>query len=202
MKVAPTHTWHVSNMLSDILVAGTSFYCAYLFLVARRRKSYLGTIACLIIGVAASVGVLRFGPMPELLGWHKYLAAAGACVSFPLLGYASLRRWESRFAVNSILGEWFVFAVAIALFVGRTTPGILPPEHHELYDTVVPFIGLLGVISQSFLTAGGVGAIGAVIIILVSLSIGTEGIFLGVPAVDIFHVALSLGLRMITEETK
>eukprot|EP01137_Pigoraptor_chileana_P021782 Opistho-2@85907 len=195
-------SWEYSTMASDSLVAAVCFHCAWLFFTARRRQSYLGVIGCLIIGVAASVGVLRFGPRPDLIPLHKYLAAAGACISFPLFGYASLRRWESRFAVKSPLGEWFVFGLAVALFIGRTTKGVLPAEHHELYDTVIPFIGLLGVISQSFLTAGGVGAIGAAIIILMSLGIGDEGLLFGIPRVDIFHVGLALGLRMITEETK
>ena len=72
------------DALSDLALA---LVCALVF--ERRIRDVPGlAIPALLVGVAASFGVLRFSGVTLALGPHKFTSLFAACAAFPLLAYA------------------------------------------------------------------------------------------------------------------
>ena len=76
-----------ADALSDLILA---LVCAYLgWSAGRQRAAWTGGM--LILGIASTLGVLRFSEVPWALGPHKFMSVFSACVSFTL--FAIALRW-------------------------------------------------------------------------------------------------------------
>lgn len=76
-----------ADALSDLILA---LVCAYLgWSAGCQRAAWTGGM--LILGIASTLGVLRFSEVPWALGPHKFMSVFSACVSFTL--FAIALRW-------------------------------------------------------------------------------------------------------------
>jgi hypothetical protein len=92
------------NAASDLVLA---LACFWVVVTQWRRHPGLG-LAALLIGVAATLGVLRFSGVEVLAGAHRFASLLSACVGFPLLAWslcwpadpiAATMKGASRFAL-------------------------------------------------------------------------------------------------------
>lgn len=76
-----------ADALSDAVLATVSLIAATRLMY---RQPGLGT-ACMLIGLAAAIGVLRYSGVESALGPHRFFSLLAACAAFPLLTIAV--RW-------------------------------------------------------------------------------------------------------------
>ena len=99
------------DAFSDLVLAVTCFWCV-------RRASARGdggiVIACLLIGLAATIGVLRFSSWETVAGAvggaHRFAALVAAVAGFPLLAF-SLASPRSALARHAAGAWWLAFVV-------------------------------------------------------------------------------------------
>ena len=117
-----------ANALSDLILA---LVCAYLgWSAGRQRAAWTGGM--LILGIASTLGVLRFSEVPWALGPHKFMSVFSACVSFTLFAIALRWPFSPTSTRMAAAGRFIVlvggFGVSAALTVapwwGQALPGL------------------------------------------------------------------------------
>jgi hypothetical protein len=101
------------NSFSDLVLFAACAALAVRYLVLLRDQAGIG-IACLLIGVAASLGVIQFSdwnPINELLrGPHRFASTLAAVGAFPVLAY-SVAFPQSPISGRVSGAWWFAFVV-------------------------------------------------------------------------------------------
>jgi hypothetical protein len=77
------------NAASDLVLA---LVCGWVVATRFRHQPGFG-LAALLIGVAATLGVLRFSGVEALVGAHRFASLVSACAGFPLLAWSV--RWPA-----------------------------------------------------------------------------------------------------------
>ena len=117
-----------ADALSDLILA---LVCAYLgWSAGRQRAAWTGGM--LILGIASTLGVLRFSEVPWALGPHKFMSVFSACVSFTLFAIALRWPFSPTSTRMAAAGRFIVlvggFGVSAALTVapwwGQALPGL------------------------------------------------------------------------------
>ena len=101
------------DSFSDLVLLSVCMGIAYRCLTVHRERAGVG-IACLLIGIAAFLGVIRFSdwkPIHELAeGPHRFASTIAAVGAFPILAY-SLAFPKSPIATRLAGAWWFTFVV-------------------------------------------------------------------------------------------
>lgn len=106
------------NAASDLVLA---LICGWVVATRFARQPGLG-LAALLIGVAAALGVLRFGAVEALAGAHRFASLVSACAGFPLLAWAV--RWPQDPIAATAAGASRAALLAGGIGVGVTVLGL------------------------------------------------------------------------------
>lgn len=102
--------------LFDGLLAVTAFWIA----ASQGRHAPALRLGCVMLGVAAVLGTLRFSGLLALPAWHQFFSMLGAAVALPLLALAttdsssvvaSQRRYAWIFAVSASVAAVLIVTV-------------------------------------------------------------------------------------------
>ena len=145
-------------------------------------------IGLLLVGSAAVLGVLRFSGQEQLTLPHMGLSGLAACVGLPCIGAG----WASRAFVPGHGDTVRRYVFGVLLVVAAMTWWMAPVRTGlGAAGMLAAAAGAVGLASVDR-AAAGMGALGAVLTIVVGLAIGTEGDLLGFPRVGWFHLGLAL----------
>jgi len=106
------------NAASDLVLA---LVCGWVVATRMARQPGFG-VAALLIGVAAALGVLRFGGLEALSGAHRFASLVSACAGFPLLAWSV--RWPDDPIVATMKGASRAALLAGGIGVGATVLGL------------------------------------------------------------------------------
>ncbi|MCA9566487.1 MAG: hypothetical protein KC656_01550 [Myxococcales bacterium] len=165
-------------------------------LVLRRRGERYVSTGTLLIGIAAFIGMLRFGVNPELADLHRFVSALATCAGLPLMAvqYASTRfGWPGRDGRMNTMG---------ASVVGFAAFGLAFPV--DLYPTVVGALAMIVVLVAGLATLpgperarGAMAAVGALLFALAGLVVGTTGTLGPFLRIDVFHAVLCVAVGLL-----
>ncbi|XP_078607865.1 uncharacterized protein LOC144879886 [Branchiostoma floridae x Branchiostoma japonicum] len=175
----------LSTAVSDFVLSASAVLPA----LTLWRPSPVGSAGFLVIGIAAGLGVLRFGqgsPSPSLVQAHQSLSwlanvLGAACISAAL--------HEKMVAGHNLWTDYRLVGAALLLAIHR----FLPPKVSELATLLLSGISVVTAGILCGRNGDTTGVTGAVLYAVSGLVIGVEGSFLSIPRVDWFHYALALG---------
>ena len=173
----------LSTAISDTAVALSAFNSAWRL---RSIEPY-AALGFLIIGSAASLGVLRFSQVDasdSLIGWHKYMAWVSACIGIPLISLSYLRQAGYIWFANGHL------AASVATVIMKR---FLSEEITKPCGDILGGAGVISILFCSIRDLNEHGILGTVAYASASLAVGTEGWLWGFKRVDIFHYLLAVG---------
>lgn len=178
------------DALSDLVLL---LACAWIYSRSIHTRPAVA-VAILLIGMAAMLGVFRFGGLDSLLGPHRFMSLLAACSAFPLLAYAL--RWPEDPTTQRLAGAGrFVviiggLGVAITAVAGRSWSQLVPVACSVLIVGVIlrarSGIGVLGLLAL-FASFGVAGAMPADILL--------AGV---VSRVQLMHYLLAMALLALT----
>lgn len=172
----------LSTAVSDAVLAYVSFHAAH-----RTMPLYIsGMVGFFIIGVAAFVGTVRFGlrnPRSDLVAFHKYLSWMGSAIAVPYIAAAYHKQEHSHLLANVHLASGFGLV---------TVQKFLSPRVQRLAAEGVSSYAVVSILTLSLITSNYEGALGAVCYITAGLIVGTDGYWLGIPRVDVFHYVIAV----------
>ncbi len=196
----------LSTSLSDAVLAAACFYLVFIFMgkpqsfdlellyevAVRGGLAFYTGLAFLLIGTAASFGVLRFACVPLTVGPHDFFTNLAAFLAAPFLGLCAfawvrgldehgLALGASLLAFNYVLFHWVMNMKQIYTLVAG-----------GLAMALVLYLGVLHINGD----AGQVGVLlvcGSLLYVLAGVVVGTNGTYFGlIPRVDVFHYALAV----------
>jgi hypothetical protein len=106
------------NAASDLVLA---LACGWVVATQWQRHPGLG-LAALLIGVAATLGVLRFSGVEALAGAHRFASLLSACAGFPLLAWSLC--WPADPIAATIKGASRFALLVGGVGVGATVLGL------------------------------------------------------------------------------
>jgi hypothetical protein len=106
------------NAASDLVLA---LVCGWVVATQWQRQPGLG-LAALLIGVAATLGVLRFSGVEALAGAHRFASLLSACAGFPLLAWSL--RWPADPIAATMKGASRFALLVGGVGVGATVLGL------------------------------------------------------------------------------
>ncbi|KAI8519708.1 hypothetical protein Bbelb_029650 [Branchiostoma belcheri] len=177
----------MSTAVSDFVLSASALLPA----VTLWRPSPVGSAGFLVIGVAAGLGVLRFGqglPPAGLVRAHQAVSwlanvLGTACIS------AALHKKMAPGGGHDLWTDYRLVGAAL-LLVARQ---FLPLNLTELATLLLSGISVVSAGIVCGMNGSTAGVAGAVLYAVSGLVIGDEGSFLSIPRVDWFHYALALG---------
>lgn len=195
-----------STSVSDAVLALSAFYAIqrvheassnwHLHLLVGTSKieetpltSILGFFS---IAFAALLGVFRFGlkdPPSLLLRSHKFASWFAGFVGMSLLSINFTFIYQ-----KSTAGWLHLLDVIVVLLANKVLPSHLSVTLEKLQQAAV----VLSIVVVSFLHQNWDGVLGAQLVALAGLTIGTEGTIFGMPAVDAFHYTLACALFLLS----
>ena len=146
---------------------------AALVLAWRMRRDPAVCAGAAALGVAATIGTLRFAGISELIPLHTFLSSVAGWASLPLLALHRRLRWP-----HAIAGLGLACVLA-------ALP--LPP----LANTLVGVASVVGLVVAFGRTRRWEGAAGALGFPVAALLIGTRGELAGLHRLDVYHVVLT-----------
>ncbi|MBE7436929.1 MAG: hypothetical protein HS115_00635 [Spirochaetales bacterium] len=179
-----------STAVSDAVLALITWGAACLAHMSGSRPAAAGFA---LVALAASVGVLRFSILPDLVPLHTSLSAAAGQVGIPLIGLGFCLivfripppPWALILTI-ALCALFFVFTHFI---------------QWNLYGTIAGAIGALAIIAagialfpggSAFFTAGG-----ALLLVIAGLVVGTKGELAGMLRIDVFHYLMTIAIAMM-----
>ena len=181
----------ISTAISDGVLAAIALWCARLTWLAGSRA---GTGGLALVGLAALAGVLRFSVAPGILPVHSFLSGLAGQVGIPLLAFGFV---AVAFPTGGLSTHDLPFAAAIlVLFLAfRFAIGL------SLYGTAVGGLAALAIVAAGVRllpsTSGTAAIVGAIVLVVAGLYIGTKGQLYGVPRVDVFHYLTALSMALL-----
>lgn len=180
----------VSSVVSELVLV---IACAGAAIgLARKQAGLDATVGVALVGLAASLGALKYGGIEAVDTPHLYVSRLGG-VGLTLLGVAWLRR--------SFPGTWWVVVSAAVATVGASLallwvdgPWRLPLSIAGVLGTIVGGAAWFRARPRRAMAAVG----GAVLEVVAGLVIGTKGVLFGLPRLDYFHVALGTAILMMS----
>jgi hypothetical protein len=106
------------NAASDLVLA---LVCFWVVATQWQRQPGFG-LAALLIGAAATLGVLRFSGVEALAGAHRFASLLSACAGFPLLAWSL--RWPADPIAATIKGASRFALLVGGVGVGATVLGV------------------------------------------------------------------------------
>jgi hypothetical protein len=177
----------IGNAASDFVLA-----LACVWIMQTRRQQPGLVVAAFLIGLAASLGVLRYSGVEVLPGPHQFASALSACAAFPLLAYA-LRYPDDPIAAQ--LTGAIRFALLLGgLGIGLTVAGV------SQWGPAVAVISALVIAWTMVAARNPVGTAGAALLLagMAATVIGRAGnaVPLFNPVV-VLHLCLAAGLAAL-----
>lgn len=219
----------LSTSFSDLVLAVSCFYVTYELVEMQGRKRFLNpnsheyaegllqhllvkgearlyaSIAFLLIGIAASFGVLRFARVASAIAPHEFFTNLALFLSTPLLGLCAYT-YLPLTTFNLSKHDFLFFGFLFLLFNFFVFYGLMSSSK-QLYTLVtgalamlaIIYLGILYIVKNPAYTIDGKYLIaGSVLYILSGTVIGSTGHYFGlIPRVDIFHYALAIANLLI-----
>lgn len=146
----------------------------------------------LSIFVAASLGVIRFGtekPSAKLVSCYQSAMWFASCVGLCFLAMQYNLVYEKYFFCGIHLMD-----LVIVFLVSYILPQTMVEILHKFQQAAV----LMSIIIVSFFGQNWHGVLGAQLIAVAGLSIGTEGKLFGFPALDAFHYTFACAVYLLS----
>ncbi|MCE9597456.1 MAG: hypothetical protein K8S54_05760 [Spirochaetia bacterium] len=181
----------LSTVISDAVLAGVSFYCAWGVYLAGSRY---GAIGLGLVGLASLAGVFRFSVLPQIAPLHSMLSGMAGQVGIPLLALSFL---SAVFQIPSTDSKILVLGglLLIAFLFNRLVFSI------PAYGIVIGGLAALAIVIAGVRalpgTAGLLAIAGAIILIVAGLAIGSSGTMAGFKRVDLYHYVLAVSMYMM-----
>lgn len=187
---------NLATTISDGALALTSFALARSLVVAAgapaARRALRGAALGLgLMGAAALVGALRFAGLEELAPIHRGLTDAATAITMPMMGAAALTlAWPLQWSARA-WSRWL--GLLVVLFVAARLAGAF-----AIHGLVIGAVGTGGVLVAGLrvvarLRAAGVRLlVGAVLVLIAGLAVGSEGELGPFARIDVFHYLLAL----------
>ena len=177
------------DALSDLVLL---LVCAAILWFHLRQRPAVA-VAAGLIGLAASLGVLRYSGWAEMLGPHRFASLLAACAAFPLLA-AGLRWPDAPLATRATAVGRFVLivgGVGIALTLSNVA----------LWRDVVPGVSAL-VIAWTVVQQRNAWGMAGTLALLASFAVAATGKadsnYLGLfNTVQLMHYTLALALALL-----
>ena len=158
----------------------------------RGRGERYASTGFMLIGIAAFIGVVRFGVNPELAELHGFVSALATCCGLPLIGVQFLATCWSWPGPDGRMVTMGTSVVGFAAF------GLAFP--FAAYGTVVGAASMVAVAAGAARCVphhprrAAAAAGGAVLFALAGLVIGTQGSVGPFLAIDVFHAVLCVAV--------
>lgn len=198
---------NLATAISDGVLATVTLACVSP-LLARRRALGPAALGFALIGAAALCGTARFLGLEALEGLHRGLSEAAAAIAMPTIGAAALALAWARPASRRVWGQRVL--VLAALHVAASLAGVTAGYGLASGALGTAAVLVAGVRARSWCPRGGALVIvGAVLVLIAGLVIGTKGELGPFARVDVFHyvlavadAALAVGLIAAAEATR
>jgi hypothetical protein len=172
------------NAASDLVLA---LVCLWVVVTKMARHPGLG-LAALLIGVAATLGVLRFGGIEALVGAHRFASLVSACAGFPLLAWSL--RWPADPIAATMKGASRFALLVGGVGVGATVLGLV------LWGQAVALLSGLVIAVTAVQRRNGAGTAGAAAL-LVAMAAAGVGNAAPFNATVVLHLGLALALLLL-----
>ena len=172
------------NAASDLVLA---LVCGWLVITRRARQPGLG-MAALLVGLAASLGVLRFSGVEALAGAHRFASLVSACAGFPLLAWSL--RWRQDPIVATCTGASRAALLAAGIGVGATVLGL------ALWGQGVALLSALVIAVTAIQRREAVGLAGAAVL-LVAIGAAAAGRAAPFNSTVVLHLGLAAALGLL-----
>lgn len=181
----------ISNIIYDGFVFLTGCYGFYINWKAQRVAS----VGFLLAGLAGLLGSIKYAGFVGIQPVHGAFSGAAAMIGLPLIAYGffSLRNSLEEKKALIILAVLLVFFVLFRFIYIS-----------ELYRTVVSGLSILLILVVCIAEIRRIvslpvilGIIGAIVVPMSGLLIGTEGYLWGIQRLDLFHYFFGVGLTSI-----
>ncbi|MFZ4690768.1 MAG: hypothetical protein ACOYLS_16165 [Polymorphobacter sp.] len=179
------------NAASDLVLALVAGW-----VVATKLAKHPGLgLAALLIGSAATLGVLRFSGVEALAGAHRFASLVSACAGFPLLAWAV--RWPADPIAATLKGASRAALLAGGIGIGATVLGLAAwGQGAALLSGLV--IAVTGVQRRE---ACGIAGAMALLAAMVAAGVGKAAPFNTTVALHL-GLALALGLLALASERR
>lgn len=184
-----------STAVSDFILAISTIYASYLAFQRRDTEGYFASMGLLTVVLAAIFGVVRFGIEPSIASTHQFFSNFAALVGVPTLGisFISIRIYK----INRY--QFLYISISLLLLFNLFTYFIKFPAYSIIIGGVANigiFISGIRILSTDKKNALYAIA-GSLLTILAGLAIGTDGAWLGILRIDLFHYVLSLANALL-----
>lgn len=178
-----------ADALSDLVLL---LVCAAILRFHLRPRPALA-VAAGLIGLAASLGVLRYSGWVEMLGPHRFASLLAACAAFPLMA-AGLRWPDAPLAKRATAVGRFVLVVG-GVGIALTLTGV------AMWRDVVPGVSALVIawtVVQQRNTWGMAGTLALLCSFVVAATGKPESNYLGwFNTVQLMHYTLAIALALL-----
>lgn len=172
--------------ISDFVLALACFAIAF-----RARDGRPGiALACVVIGIAAVFGVLRYSGFANVGGPHRFLSLLGATAALPLLA-ASLA-WPASRAAKSIRGAALVVLVASGIGVAITAGAGI-----ALWSQVVPAASALALLFVAFRLRAARSIACALLLAATFALVAARVTIAGFEPVELLHYGMAAALLLL-----
>ena len=175
----------ISTVISDFALACSVFYVV-LNLEYHLYPYFI--VGLTILGIAASIGVARFGmkhaERTPVFKTHKFFSWLSAAAGMALIAYQFCLKYNSANLGGAIL----IFSAAATL----TWP-LQSADNKQLYSQACSGLSLLSITFLSLYAANWNGAAAGVIYMGGGMIFGSDGVFLSFQKVDWLHYVLVIG---------
>ena len=170
----------ITNGASDAVLA---LACGWLVLRPGHRPGL--AVAALLIGLAATLGTLRFAGLEVLAGPHRFASLVSACAAFPLLALAL--RWPDDPFAARLAG-----ATRLALLLGGIGAGLTVAGVSQ-WGPVVAALSALAILATMVAARDAAGIAGGLLLV-VGMGATIVGAAMGFNATPVLHLCLAAGL--------
>lgn len=171
--------------ISDVVLA---LACGFIALrVARARPGV--ALACAAIGIAATIGALRFSVLPELSGAHRFLSLTGSTAALPLLA-ASLA-WPDGQAAKTGRGAALTLLVGSALGIAVVVGAGFP-----LWGQAVPALSAIAILAGAVRAGIPRKFMGALILVATFGFVAAKVPLGGFEPLEVLHYGMTAALLL------
>jgi len=169
--------------LFDGLLAATALTMAWQF---RRQRPALH-LACALLGIAATLGALRFSGVLPLPAWHQFFSMLGAGVGLPLLAWASTQPGSAMAAQARF--AWIAVVIASVLCILVVLVG-----QWKLWTSVCALAAAIGWIAYGLRRGPRAQALTGLLLLLTLLAFASKTSAGPLQPGDLLHIGLTLTL--------
>jgi hypothetical protein len=176
-----------ANAASDLVLA---LVCGWVVATQWQRQPGFG-LAALLIGVAATLGVLRFSGVEALAGAHRFASLLSACAGFPLLAWSL--GWPADPIAATMKGASRFALLVGGVGVGATVLGV------AIWGQALALISGLVIAVTMAQRREPVGIAGAVAL-LAAMAAAGAGKAAPFNATVVLHLGLALALLLLARQ--